>query len=175
MDIITAEECQRYLGKAFYDRWDDRSWLRFTTGFVTVPDSGKLNSLARNVSTFFSKADGSVLLVENTGIFKSSENMYLAETFRRAFGETRSIREAPAYVFSSQDSLIFWSVMHICLLNFWDFLVVAGDRQACIHGSHDEVVELFALNEASCSKLRSMMLPFEFKEISPSDVTRTAT
>jgi hypothetical protein len=166
MRIITGEECQRYLGKAFYDRWDDGSWKRFTMSFVTGSDSGRLNALARTVSASLS-GDGSVLLVEHTGIFQSSENMHLAETFRRAFGETRSIKEAPAHVFSLQDALNFWSIMHICLLNFWDFLVVSGDRQVCIHGSHDEVIDIFALNEESFTKIRSLILPFKFKEVSP--------
>lgn len=172
MRIITGEECQLYLGKAFYDRWDDGIWKRFTTGFVTGSDSGRLNALARTVSASLSGLDGNVLLVEHTGIFQSSENMYLAETFRRAFGETRSIREAPAHVFSLQDALNFWSMMHICLLNFWDFMVVSGDRQVCIHGSHDEVMDIFALNEESFAKIRGLILPFKFKKVSPSDVQR---
>jgi hypothetical protein len=172
MKIITGEECQLYLGKAFYDRWDDGSWKRFTTSFVTGSDSGRLNALARTVSASLGGVDGSVLLVEHTGIFQSSENMHLAETFRRAFGETRSMREAPAHVFSLQDAFNFWSMMHICLLNFWDFLVVSGDRQVCIHGSHDEVADIFALNEESFAKLRGLILPFKFKEVSPSDVQR---
>jgi hypothetical protein len=172
MRIITGEEYQRYLEKAFYDRWNDGSWKRFTTSFVTGFDSGRLNALARTVSASFSGADGSVLLVEHTEIFQSSENMYLAETFRRAFGETRSIKEAPAHVFSLQDALNFWSMMHICLLNFWDFLVVSGDRQVCIHGSHDEVMDIFALNEESFTKIRELILPFKFKEFSPSGAKR---
>jgi hypothetical protein len=172
MQIITGEKCQLYLGKAFYDCWDNGSWKRFTTGFVTGSDSGKLNALARKVSASLSGVDGSVLLVEDTGVFKSSEDMYLAETFRRAFGETRSIKEAPAHIFSRDDSLIFWSTMHICLLNFWDFLVVSGDRQMCIHGSHDEVLDIFALEEVNFTKIRSLILPFKFKEVSTSAVKR---
>ena len=172
MQIITGEECQRYLGKAFYDCWDDGSWKRFTTGFVTGSDSGKLNAIARKVSASLSGVEGSVLLVEHTGIFKSSENMYLAETFRRAFGEIRSIRDAPAHVFSREDALIFWSTMQICLINFWDFLAVSGDRQVCIHGSHDEVLEVFAMNEVSFTKIRGLLLPFKFKEVVPSEVRR---
>jgi len=168
MKIITGEECQLYLGKAFYDQWDDGSWKRFTTSFVTGSDSGRLNALARTVSASLGGVDGSVLLVEHTGIFQSSENIYLAETFRRAFGETRTIREAPAHVFSLQDALSFWSMMHICLLNFWDFLVVSGDREVCIHGSHDEVMDIFALNEESFTQIRGLILPFKFKEFSPS-------
>jgi len=172
MKIITGEECQLFLGKAFYDQWDDGSWKRFTTSFVTGSDSGRLNALARKVSASLGGVDGSVLLVEITGVFQSSENIYLAETFRRAFGESRSIREAPAHVFSLQDALNFWSMMHICFLNFWDFLVVSGDRQVCVHGSHDEVIDIFALNEESFTKIRGLILPFKFEEFSPSNVQR---
>ena len=172
MRIITGEECQLYLGKAFYDQWNDGSWKRFTTSFVTGSDSGRLNALARTVSASLGRVDGSVLLVEHTGIFPSSENIHLAETFRSAFGETRSIREAPAHVFSLHDALNFWSMMHICLLNFWDFLVVSGDRQVCVHGSHDEVIDIFALNEESLTKIRKLILPFKLKEYSHSDGKR---
>jgi hypothetical protein len=105
------------------------------------------------------------LLVEQTGIFPSSEDMYLAETFRKAFGESRPISEAPAHVFTSQDSRIFWSLMHICLLNFWDFLVVPADRRTCIHGSHDEVLDAFALDEASFATIRNLIFSLKFKEI----------
>jgi hypothetical protein len=166
MEIITAEECQRRLGKEFYDRWDNGDWRKFATGFVRSSDSGKLNSLAREVGASLSETDGSILLVEQIGIFQSSENMYLAQMFRKAFGEMRSIREAPAYVFASEDSLVFWSTMHICLLNFWDFLVVSADRNVCIHSSHDEVLEIFALGRLAFEKIRRVILPFEFKEIS---------
>ena len=62
--------------------------------------------------------------------------------------------------------------MHICLINFWDFLVVSGDRQVCVHGSHDEVMDIFALNEESFAKLRGLIVPFKFKEVSPSDAQR---
>lgn len=165
MEIITAEECQRRLGTEFYDRWDNGGWKKFSTGFVRNSDSGKLNSLAREVGATLSEADGSILLVEKTGIFQSSENVYLAQMFRKAFGEMRSIREAPAYVFTSKDNLAFWSTMHICLLNFWDFLVVSADRNVCIHGSHDEILEIFALDRFALEKIRGIILPFEFKEI----------
>jgi hypothetical protein len=163
--IITGEECQLYLGRAFYDHWDNGDWHRFSTGFVTDGDSGRLNALARTISSALGGNDGSVLLVEHTGIFQSSEDMYLAETFRRAFGETRPINEAPAHVFASDDSRAFWSFMHVCLLNFWDFLVVSGDRRVCVHGSHDQVLEVFALDEASFTAIRDLTLPFKLKEI----------
>jgi hypothetical protein len=163
--IITGEECQQYLGQAFYDRWDNGHWHRFATRFVTDPDPGRLNSLAREVSGALSGNDGSVLLVEQTGIFQSSEDMYLAETFRKAFGELRPINEAPAHIFAPADSRTFWSLMHICLLNFWDFLVVSGDRHVCIHGSHDEFLDVFAADEVSLTTIRNLILWLKLKEV----------
>jgi hypothetical protein len=166
--IITGEECQQYLGRVFYDHWDNGNWHGFATGFVTGSDSGRLNALARELAGALSENDGSILLVEQTGIFQSCEDMYLAEIFRKAFGELRSIKEAPAHVLAREDTQIFWSLMHICLLNFWDFLVVSGNRRVCVHGSHDEVLDAFALDEASFASIRNLILSLKFKEIQTS-------
>jgi len=131
-----------------------------TCQFATGSDCGKLNSLARILAETISGGSGSTLIIEQTGIFPSSENPFLATVLRSTIGEQRSIIDAPAYLVGSDDQQICRATIQVCLINFWDFLLVSQDRQICFRGSHDEYGDLFGRNEGTFARIRAEISSF---------------
>ena len=139
-----------------------------SSSFRVPPDAGKCNGLSREMSLFVNAGGGSVLIVEHTGVWPSSENMYLAERFRHSFGEVRPIAEAPVHEFTSDDLKDCWSMFSLCLFNFWDFVLFARNRQILIRGSHDECLTIYAGSSETLEQLNALMRRLGMDEVQPS-------
>lgn len=163
MQIQTLSEAEKQLGSSLQSFL--RGWQTNVATFLLTPDSGRLNALSRDISANVNGTVGSLLIIQQTGIFKSSENMYLVEMFRRAFGETRSIREAPVHSFTPGEHENCWSMMSLALFNFWDFLLISGDLQILLRASHDECLEIHTRDAENLERLRLRMQHLNFKEI----------
>src|SRR4051794_34007824 len=68
-------------------------------GFTTPKDSGEKTALARLLVEIFASLKSSelVLYISEWGIWESSENMEIFDSYRSAKGETRQIQEAPIH------------------------------------------------------------------------------
>jgi hypothetical protein len=164
MRIHTIQEIEELLGVTFETLRTFREWPNSAT-FLLRTDPGALTALSRELSFHLSMDAGSVLIVENTGVWPSCENMHLVERFRHAFGEHRSVQEAPAHVFTKDEHSDCWSAVLLCFLNFWEFIFLSADRKSLIYGSNDECMDIYTLHQEDMKQLRSIVQRFELKEL----------
>lgn len=139
--------------------------------YSTPADAGKITALSRAISQESNIAAGAILIVEQTGVWPSSENMYLAEMFRKAFGEVRPIREAPVHLFSAAEQDSCSSMLSLCFFNFWDFTLISTSLQVLVRGSHDEFIEVQALHVDDRNKLIKQMQQLGLEEITTAPAT----
>jgi hypothetical protein len=167
MRVITIAELEAKCGAALEDRLNSDVCDEHKVTFRTSREVGSLNALAKELAHVVNSTSGSTLIARGMGVFRASENVFLAESFRRAFGESRTIREAPVHVFEADDGDACWSMTSLCLFNPWDFLLFAGDQNILIEGSHDEWVSLHATGAADLRMLRDALRPPELAELRP--------
>lgn len=147
-------------------------WRNYSSSFSVPPHVGVRTSLAGRLAGIAITRGGGTLIVEATGVFLSCENNYLVATFRRALGEGRTVDEAPVHVFAPNDHNVCWSLICLCLYNFWDFSLLSGDRALLVFGSHDEYIDVHALNEPDLRTFGDAMLALNITELQPATKER---
>jgi len=172
VNILTQAEASQYLGEAYNKYWSDSEASYYSTRFKIDTDCGRVNALARALGGLFCKDTGCILIVKCISIFPSSEDLYLAHALRSHFGEVRPISDAPAHVFSGREQDACASMIHVSILNFWDFLIVSENKRNCVCGSHDEFIDIFGVEisefQEICAAVRRLDLPELFRERTPS-------
>jgi hypothetical protein len=113
-------------------------------GFATPKDSGEKTALARLLIAIFASLPGSqiVLYVSEWGIWPSSENMELFDSYRLAKGETRKLEEAPVHSFESADDPALMGTLCLALYFIWGVEIFDSERKCSVSLSHDEWVEI---------------------------------
>jgi len=104
-------------------------------------DAGRRTHLARLLASAFHDAAEGLLWIDEYGIWPSSENRTIFTALRRAFDETRALREAPGHVFSPEDSELLQALIAIVLYFSWGARLFRNDGMLRIRISHDEYVE----------------------------------
>ena len=111
-------------------------------GFTIPPDSGKKTALARVVAAIFASLSAPTLYIPEWGVWPSSQNLDLFDSYRQAKGETRSLDEAPVHCFSSASEEAFLGILCLALYFVWDAEVFDRDDKCLISISHDEWLEI---------------------------------
>lgn len=166
MRCVTVSESQEWLREHGYPLPEQMaahrvsSWFR--KAFHQIPlafpqDSGRKVRLATEVIDWaIAQADGEVLLlIEEWGVWPSSEHMSLFTRFREALGEPRLLIDAPGHVVSAADRDDAVSVLAVALLFFWDCHVFAAGMRPVFSCSHDEWCAFFTAPEQDRSAVTS--------------------
>ncbi len=173
MKTLTGPELDAKLDGSFTTIVSSEMWARWQIAFLINPEVGHLSRLSRLIAQEVNTRGGSLLVITQTGVFPSSENMQLVQTFRRAFGENRSVHDAPAHVFGVDESDACRSMVFLCLCNFWDFTLISETRDILVQGSHDEWIHVYTLGEPGLQRLRASLRSLGLKELTsekPSEV-----
>lgn len=174
MQILTMQDFEASVGTYFDSFRDPGSWDLYKARFATGRDTGALTALARQLAEIVNSHAGSTLVMHlGTGMVPSAENTYLLEAFRRAFGERRGIREAPAHAFTAEENHACSALISLCLHNFWDFMLLAGSRRALVWGSHEEYFQVHALEASELQHLRSVFSASGLKEVAANVMAQT--
>jgi hypothetical protein len=165
MQILSIGEAEMQFGISLQMVLGANHWKSHVATFRLPLDPGRLNALSRDISLNVNTVSGTLLIIKQTGVFESSENMYLVETFRRAFEEARSIKEAPVHAFTPEDHANCWSMISLAMFNFWDFDLLSGDHQILLHSSHDECLDICCRKGEDLERLRSRMQYLNVQEV----------
>ncbi|HLJ29066.1 MAG TPA: hypothetical protein VKY85_20315 [Candidatus Angelobacter sp.] len=167
MRIGNIQEIENLTSIRLKEQLEGKPPIQHSATFCLPKAAGRLTAISREISLAINEVGGSVLIIGNTGVWPSSENRYLVETFRRAFGETRSIREAPLHVFGTDDQQNCWSLLSLCFFNAWDFSLASADGRILIRGSHDEYLDVYTVTSEDLQGVRSLMERFDIRAQEP--------
>jgi hypothetical protein len=113
-------------------------------GFATPKDSGEKTALARLITALFASLPSSqvVLYVSEWGVWPSSENMELFDSYRLAKGESRKLEEASVHSFESADDPALMGIFCLALYFVWGVEIFDGEGKCSVRSSHDEWFEI---------------------------------
>ncbi len=76
------------------------------------------------------------------GVWPSGEHPPIFERLRASYGETRSLNEIPAHVFTDSERDDLMSFVALGVLFLWDVNVIGSSGQLMLLYSHDEFVDV---------------------------------
>ena len=114
-------------------------------------DSGAKVHLAHRLFSLVSSESETLLLVDDWGVWPSSQHLPLFTRFRQALGEHRSLKEAPGHIASASDADDAVSVIAASLLFIWDCYGISSTGRDAFYFSHDEYC-YFASHDASVAE-----------------------
>jgi len=145
MKVLTRENASEMVsGKpldAFLSELSCR--LRLVGDIYSIPpDSGRKTALSRLFAYLLLRIPNICIYISGWGVWGSSENFDLFYGYRRSFGETRTVMEAPVHVFQRGEEDAFTSILSMALYFVWDAWVFDSGGKAVVRISHDEWLEV---------------------------------
>lgn len=99
--------------------------------------------LARAITDWMAPFHGGCILVEEWGIWPSSENHHLYDTVRKAYGDGRRVHEAPGHVFEEDEQDAFTTFIDLAIQFGWGGYIFNRPSTCSIAFSHDEWMNVF--------------------------------
>ena len=147
MKILTKENASEMLGGKSLDTFVSQlsNRLRQVGGTYSIPrDSGAKTALSRVFAYLLLRKSSVCIYVSGWGVWGSSENLDLFYGYRRSFGESRPLIEAPVHLFEPTEEDTFVSILCMVFYFVWDAWVFDIEGKALVRISHDEWLEVRA-------------------------------
>jgi hypothetical protein len=128
--------------------------------FLVPRDSGKIAALSSNFRRITGISNDALILVLGWGIFPSCENPDLFYRYRLSFGEERTLMEAPGNFISRNEDSSFASIVHLCMISFWDFWVIDADLPLVVRIDHDDRLEIASGSQQSTDEAAERFTEF---------------
>lgn len=120
--------------------------LQLIRGAYSVPpESGRQTALSKLFAYLLLKDSDVCIYITGWGV--ATEHLDLYYGYRRSFGETRLLIEAPIHVFEPSQQDAFISVLCIVFYFFWDAWVFDLNGASLLRISHDGWFEVRAGDE----------------------------
>jgi len=123
-------------------------FVRFTT---TRADSGRKVWLANFLYLLLTPAPELLIWLGDWAVWPSSQHMPLFARFREAFGERRTLIEAPGHILTPEEKDDAVSIISVSLLFIWNCHVLSASGRDAVFISHDEF-GWFASRDAAIAK-----------------------
>jgi hypothetical protein len=119
--------------------------------FSTPKDSGEKVALARLLVKIFAslKSTEIILYISEWGIWPSSENMEIFDSYRLAKGETRTLEEAPIHRFASANDPTLLGLLCLALYFIWGVELFNSEGKCLFSLNHDEWFEIRTSNPSA--------------------------
>lgn len=147
MKILTKENAIEMLSEKPLDGFvtELSNQLHQVGGPYSIPpDSGAKTALSRVFAYLLLRKSSVCIYVSGWGVWGSSENLDLFYGYRRSFGETRTLMEAPVHLFEHTEENSFVSILCMVFYFVWDAWVFDTKGKALVRISHDEWIEVRA-------------------------------
>jgi hypothetical protein len=145
MKCFSKAEFQRSLENSTIDAYFEDAGLsegRVPLGFSIPGDAGRRGALAtRLANLILDEHEQCYLWIKGTDVWASASHPDIFESYRRAHGEDRSVKEAPIHLFLAGEQVQLASVLAIGLYFFWDMELASDDLTLGLSISHDEWME----------------------------------
>lgn len=105
---------------------------------IPVDTGRRIVTVAGHLQRFESETETLVWFTE-WGVWPSCERPHIFDRFRASCGETRSLTEIPAHLFTPSEREDALSFVTLGVLFLWDLYVAGASGKRLVHYSHDEV------------------------------------
>jgi hypothetical protein len=150
MKILTSEQAGQLQGGKPLDIFvsEQSKRLRLVNGTYSTPrDCGRKTALSRLFAYMLGRSTDVCVYISGWGVWGSIENLDLFYGYRRSFGETRTLMEAPVHLFDPSEQDAFVSVLSMVFYFLWDAWIFDVEGKVVVRISHDEWLEVFTGND----------------------------
>lgn len=173
MKLMTTEEGEHWLHSIGIETYR-AGRLYFatpTTTYLLPKDSGAKTALARLLTNEVFAEKPVVLILEEIGVWTSSENEFLFTKYREAVSSNQNISHQPFddYPFhyaEAHEAASMEGLIALCLYFIWGVAIFDGDGETFIKISHDEWIEVGSTNVARCNDVIKLFDSFGLVRIS---------
>ena len=166
MRILSRVECEAWC-RDHSVALREKGWIRpdFSSSdfhHVKIPyegDSGRKVWLAKLLYSFVSPTPETLLWIQDFEVWPSSQHLPLFIRWREAFGETRSLHDAPGHLVTASDSDDSVSIIATSLLFLWDCYGITASGHTAFHVSHDEFCWVATREELLAAKVGRITAP----------------
>jgi hypothetical protein len=101
-----------------------------------------------------------MLHITGTGVWGDSENLQLAEFLRSAWGESRTMREAPGHLFTAGEEAKLECMLDLVLYYGWDAVLADEKRRFIIETSHAGKTQVVCVQDLQ-QRAEALLTAFE--------------
>lgn len=145
MKVLTKENAKEMLGVKSLDIFlsELSNRLQPVGDAYSIPaDSGRKTALSRLFAHLLLRNPSACVYVSGWGVWSSSENLDLFYGYRRSFGESRTLMEAPVHLFEQTEADTFSSILSMAFYFVWDAWIFDTGGKSLVRISHDEWLEV---------------------------------
>ena len=97
-----------------------------------------------------------LLLITESGIWPSRENLNLFTKFREAFKEMRPLEVAPGHLFEMSEREDLISFLLLLLIFGWGGFVLCENTSIALNISHDECIDLYVTESQDLIRIKEL-------------------
>lgn len=156
MTCLSEDECATWCKARGLDR-DGKSLLYLNSEPLNgeLPDASREQAhFARFATELNLNFHGCLVWLTAWGISPSEENPSVVVKIREAFGEQRSLREAPGHLFSDVEADLATGLIRLVLAFAWDAHVVHVGDNIAMTLSHDGWFEVCGRESETAQRIR---------------------
>lgn len=124
-------------------------------------DSGRKVHFAKKLVSLVTGDGDALLLIDEWGVWPSSQHLPLLARFREAFGERRSLQEVPAHLISPNEADDGASIIAMSLFFIWDCYGISDSGRNAFFVSHDEYCVIASQDQLVAKRFAAAMMPRE--------------
>jgi len=166
MQFLTKEQCLAWASKedlAFDQTPSYRDLEKVGVHkmrFATPADAGARVALARTLWNSLSDRSERLVWITEWGVWPSSEHMPLYKSLRQAFGDKRSLMDAPGHLFQLGEDDNGLSFFIVAALFFWDVYLLGTGGDVAAFLSHDEFCIVVSREAAQGAEMERRLASF---------------
>jgi hypothetical protein len=108
------------------------------TQFKIPEDAQKRINLVAGLMQSFDAEAAVLVWFDDWNVWPSGQRMHIVDRFRKSYGETQSLFESPARLFSNDEREDVVSFVTLAVLMLWDCYVITPKQEKFLFFSHDE-------------------------------------
>lgn len=126
---------------------------------VTYADRYGPQAVSRSLADAVKDSTFVVALLTSTGMHPEAEDLNLYYGFRRSFQDHRSLLEAPAHLFETEDHFHLRSFLFMTVAFRWDAVLFSSEERAPIELGRDQSLRFHHPQSAIAKKFEAALSP----------------
>ena len=160
MQFYTQDECEAWLA----ERRRQKPNLVPDIHVVRVAypaEHHRLYFIARFIAFSLPHRMKTLLWIKEWGMWSSSENWHLYYKLRQAYGDKRSLHDAPGHLCLEHEGETLASFLQIAMFNGWGGYILTEANKVNAFFSHDSHIDFYAEDDQNLAEIRKSLGPDE--------------
>jgi hypothetical protein len=156
MQFYTQDECEAWLSERRRQKPDLVPDIHVVR--IAYPsEHHRLYRIARFIASSLTHRMKALLWIKEWGMWSSSENWHLYYKLRQAYGDQRSLHDAPGHLCLEHEGESLASFLQIAMLNGWSGYVLTEANHVNAFFSHESYIDFYAEHDENLAEIRNAL------------------